>query len=113
MWPSWNAAQLVISAPIDEILRRAREHRRFTIQVLDNRQRVEDILRSSPAVRDISYGEDQNHGHKIEIEFSGDDEAAADLLESLVAQQVRVAAFGELDNNLEEAFLRLTKGEVA
>jgi hypothetical protein len=35
------------------------------------------------------------------------------LLESLVAQQVRVAAFGELNNNLEEAFLMLTKGEVA
>ena len=105
--------QLVISAPIDEILRRAREHRRFTIQVLQDHQRVAEILRNSPAVREITYEEGQNHGNKIEIEFSGNDEAAADLLESLVAQQVRVAAFGELNNNLEEAFLRLTKGEVA
>ncbi len=105
--------RLVISAAIDEILRRAREHRRFTIQVLDNHQLVDEILRSSPVVRDIRYEENQNHGDRIEIEFSGDDQAAADLLESLVAQKVRVAAFGELDNNLEEAFLRLTKGEVA
>jgi ABC-2 type transport system ATP-binding protein len=105
--------KLVISAPIEEILRRAREHRRFTIQVLDNTQRLEEILRSSPAVHDISYEDNQNRGDRIEIEFSGDDQAAADLLESLVAQKVRVAAFGELDNNLEEAFLRLTKGEVA
>jgi ABC-2 type transport system ATP-binding protein len=105
--------RLVISAPIDEILRRAREHRRFTIQVLNDYQRVDKILRSSPAVRNISVEEGQNQGKKIEIEFSGDDETAADLLESLVAHQVRIAAFGELNNNLEEAFLRLTKGEAA
>jgi len=105
--------KLVISAPIDEILRRASEHRRFTIQVLNDTQRVEQILRNSPAVREIIYEAGQNQGNKIEIEFSGTDEAAASLLESLVAQQVRVAAFGELNNNLEEAFLRLTKGEVA
>lgn len=105
--------RLVVSAPIDEILRRAREHRRFTIQVLNEYPRIEEILRSSPAVRDISIIEGQDSVNKIEIEFSGNDEAAADLLESLVAQKVRVAAFGELNNNLEEAFLRLTKGEVA
>jgi ABC-2 type transport system ATP-binding protein len=105
--------RLVISAPIDEILRRTREHRRFTIRVLNDTQRVDEILRSMPAVRDISFEEGQNLGRKIEIEFSGNDEAAADLLESLVAQQIRVASFGELNNNLEEAFMRLTKGEVA
>jgi len=105
--------KLVISAPIDEILRRASEHRRFTIQVLNDTQLVEQILRKSPAVREIIYEEGQNQANKIEIVFSGTDEAAASLLESLVAQQVRVAAFGELNNNLEEAFLMLTKGEVA
>jgi ABC-2 type transport system ATP-binding protein len=105
--------QLVVSAPIEEILRRTREHRRFTIQVLDDHQRVAEILRNSPFVRDITCEEGQNQGLKIEIEFSGGDEAAADLLESLVTQHVRVAAFGELNNNLEEAFLRLTKDELA
>jgi ABC-2 type transport system ATP-binding protein len=105
--------RLVISAPIEEILRRTREHRRFTIQVLDDHQRVEEILRNASAVRAVTCEAGQNRGNKFKIEFSGDDEAAADLLESLVSEHVRVAAFGELDNNLEEAFLRLTKGEVA
>ncbi len=105
--------KLVISAPIDEILRRASEHRRFTIQVLNDTQLVEQILRKSPAVREIISEEGKKQGNRIEIVFSGTDEAAASLLESLVAQQVRVAAFGELNNNLEEAFLMLTKGEVA
>jgi ABC-2 type transport system ATP-binding protein len=105
--------KLVISAPIEEILRRAREHRRFTIQILSEHQKVDDILRQAPAVRDIVYEEGKDQINKFEIEFSGNDEAAADLLDSLIAGHVRIAAFGELDNNLEEAFLRLTKGEVA
>ena len=105
--------RLVTSAPIDEILRLTREHRRFTIQVLNNTQRVNEILHNLPAVRDITFDEGHSQGKKIEIEFSGNDEAAADLLEILVTQNVRVASFSELNNNLEEAFLRLTKGEVA
>jgi len=105
--------RLVTSAPIDEILRFTREHRRFTIQVLNNTQRVDEILKNLPAVRDITFDEGHSQGKKIEIEFSGNDEAAADLLEILVTQHVRVASFSELNNNLEEAFLRLTKGEVA
>ena len=105
--------RLVTSAPIDEILRFTREHRRFTIQVLNNTQRVDEILKNLPAVRDITFDEGHSQGKKIEIEFSGNDEAAADLLEILVTQNVRVASFSELNNNLEEAFLRLTKGEVA
>jgi len=105
--------RLITSAPIEEILRRAREHRRFTLQILGEYSLVEEILHKSPPVRNITYEASPDSRGRFEIEFSGDDEAAADLLESLIAQKVRVAAFGELDNNLEEAFLSLTKGEVA
>ena len=56
------------------------------------------------------------HAHRgisLEVEFIGDENAVAGLLETLVANKVRVAAFTETQTGLEELFLRLTKGEVA
>ena len=58
-----------------------------------------------------SGGEDS--GGSLEAEFSGDDEAIADLLAMLLARGVRVLSFTETTSDLEEVFLRLTKGEVA
>ena len=49
----------------------------------------------------------------LEVEFLGDENAAADLLSALVSGGVRVASFSETISDLEEIFLRLTKGEVA
>ena len=50
---------------------------------------------------------------QVDIEFEGDTSATADLLEALVHGGVRLASFSEVSTDLEEAFLRLTKGEVA
>ena len=49
----------------------------------------------------------------LEIEFVGDENAAADLLSSLVSSGLRIASFNETVSDLEEIFLQLTKGEVA
>jgi hypothetical protein len=50
---------------------------------------------------------------QYDLEFEGDASATADLLETLVKAGVRLASFSEVSNDLEEAFLRLTQGEVA
>jgi hypothetical protein len=50
---------------------------------------------------------------ELEVNFTGDENAVADLLETLIAQKARIASFSETNTGLEEVFLRLTKGEVA
>ena len=50
--------------------------------------------------------------HQIDIEFAGDSTATADLLEALVKAEVRLISFSERTTDLEEAFLRLTKGRL-
>jgi ABC-2 type transport system ATP-binding protein len=49
----------------------------------------------------------------LEVEFTGDDEATAALLEVLIATGIRLISFSEISSDLEDIFLRLTKGEVA
>ena len=51
--------------------------------------------------------------HRIEVPFSGGDQAVAGLLAHLVTGDVSVLGFEERGNDLEEVFLRLTKGEAA
>jgi len=105
--------RLVASGPLDQFHKRFGEHRAYRLQVISDLASAESILRSFSSVKNTFPLSENGKPGKLEIEFSGDDEDAAALLESLVAQGVRVASFSEMTTNLEEAFLRLTKGEIA
>ncbi len=100
--------QLVASGPLDEIRRYATQGRMLRIRTLSDRQEAEAVLRDQPDVGKVYVA-----NGSLEVEFTGDDQAAADLLEALVSRGVRVLAFAEMTSDLEEVFLRLTKGEVA
>lgn len=105
--------KLVISGSVDEVLKKAAERRLITIQVLNDPDRALSLLENASDVMNV-YTQRKNHDSThLEFEFSGDDQSAADLLELLVSEKIRIASFSENLTNLEEAFLRLTKGEVA
>jgi ABC-2 type transport system ATP-binding protein len=101
--------QLVTSGPVEEISRQAQQGRTLKIKALDLENEVfENILHDQPGVGNI-----YPVNGALEVEFTGDDEAIAKLLESLIAAGVRVTSFTEVASDLEDIFLRLTKGEVA
>jgi ABC-2 type transport system ATP-binding protein len=100
--------RLVASGSLDEISRRVRQGRTLRLKVLSNRDEAEAILRDRPGVGEVYEG----NGY-LEVEFLGDDEATVDLLAALVGRGVKVVSFTEVAGDLEDAFLRLTKGEVA
>ena len=100
--------RLVASGPLEEISRYARQGRTLRLRVLSDRNEAEAALRDQPGV-----GEVYEANGCLEVEFLGDDEATARLLATLVARDVRVVSFSEVSSDLEEIFLRLTKGEVA
>ena len=49
----------------------------------------------------------------LEITFTGDKRALAELLASMVAQELSVTLFHEQPGDLEDIFMRLTKGIVS
>jgi ABC-2 type transport system ATP-binding protein len=99
---------LVTSGSLDEISRHVRQEGRIRLKVLSDRNEAEALLRDQPGVGGIYQVDDH-----LEVEFLGDDEAMATLLAELVRRGVRVVSFIEVSSDLEEVFLRLTKGEVA
>jgi ABC-2 type transport system ATP-binding protein len=105
--------RLVAGGPLDEVRRVAVQGRMLHIKTLSDREQAQTILRDQPGVGHIYQVNDS-----LEVEFTAGnavngDEATADLLEVLLGHGVRVVAFHEVASDLEEVFLRLTKGEVA
>ena len=100
--------RLVASGPLDEITRQVKQERTLRLKVISDQSQAESVLRDQPGVGQVY----EVNGY-LEVEFSGDDEATADLLAGMVMRGVRIASFSEMSSDLEEVFLRLTKGEVA
>jgi ABC-2 type transport system ATP-binding protein len=103
-----ESGQLVISGSVDEITRQAQQARIIRIKTISDPENVEDILKKQPGVGNIFLV-----NGALEIEFTGDDEDTAVLLESLIAAGIRLTLFAETSSDLEDIFLRLTKGKVA
>jgi ABC-2 type transport system ATP-binding protein len=100
--------RLVASGRLDDITRQVKQERTLRLKVISDQSQAEAALRDQPGVGQVF----EVNGY-LEVEFSGDDEAAAGLLATLVAHGIRIASFSEISGDLEEVFLRLTKGEVA
>jgi ABC-2 type transport system ATP-binding protein len=100
--------RLVVSGSLDEIRQHALQSRTLRLKVLSEIEQAQSLLANQPGVGQVY----PVNGH-LDVEFVGDEEAAADLLNALVSGGVRLASFTETISDLEEVFLRLTKGEVA
>jgi ABC-2 type transport system ATP-binding protein len=110
--------RLVIHGRLDTIRSQVQGGRKLRARVLGDLAQAEVVLQGQPGVGAIypvppNGNGDSEPPSELEIDFSGDDEAVATLLETLVTRKVRVASFTEMHTGLEELFLRLTKGEVA
>ena len=100
--------RLVAGGSLEEVRRHATQGRMLRIETLGDPAGAGAILRDQPGVVQVY----EVNGGALEVEFVGDDEATAELLKTLLAQGVRVLFFREVTSDLEEVFLRLTKGEV-
>jgi ABC-2 type transport system ATP-binding protein len=101
--------RLVASGPISEVRLQAAHGHPLRIKVLSDPAEAQAVLRDQPGVGRILEVEPGT----LEVEFVGDEEAAASLLGTLITRQVRVASFQEQTSDLEDIFMKLTKGEVA
>ena len=99
--------KLVAGGSMEEVHRHALQSRTLRLKVLSDVQQAQTILQNQPGV-----GEIYPTNGSLVVEFNGDESAAADVLTALVANGVRLASFNEVVSDLEEVFLRLTKGEV-
>ncbi len=106
--------KLAALGTLQQLSERVMSHRQLHIGVLNRKEEAQAALSSMPGVSAVRLLDD-NNGKRVSLEadFIGDDEAIHALLASLLQQGFPIIHFSEETKNLEEVFMRTTKGIVS
>lgn len=101
-----DSGKIVISGTVSEIMQKIYSKKVVKIKVNDKLEDAVMVLREFPFIDKITTGE-----NTIQAGFDAGDEEMSRVLAALVNRSIPVAAFAQLDGNLEDVFLKVTKGE--
>ncbi len=101
--------QLVVGGDVDEIVNRIKGNlRRVCLVVQGDADMATRILAQQPGI-----GQIEREDHAIKAEFAASEDELPRLLTALVQAGVQVSSFGEEEMDLEDIFIRLTRGIVS
>jgi ABC-2 type transport system ATP-binding protein len=103
-----EAGQLLTAGRIDEITAKLSGNVMLEITVKGDAAIAVDILAERPEIKRSTCD-----GRVIHAEFAGHPDDVDDLLEYLVSRGVRLLGFTRTEANLEDIFLKITRGVVA
>ena len=101
-----DKGSMVISGSVSEIMQQVYSKKVIKIKVKDRLAEAEMLLKEFPFVDKLVSGEDT-----IQVGFEGDDEDMSRVLSALITKGIPVISFAQLDGNLEDVFMRVTKGD--
>ena len=99
--------RLLMHGPIERVYRRIRSHRVLDIRVTRDAELAERIIRQKSGLREIERG-----GLRLTVEIDIDESGLAELLRELVAADLGIHCFADLEPSLEDVFMSVTEGIV-
>ena len=99
--------KLVISGNLSEIESRINLTRTYRVCSLDSLDAMEGFLKK------IGIEEVQKNEDSVQFSCNKTEEEIAALLQDLIRENFRITAFQPVHANLEDLFMKITKGEVA
>ncbi|EKD69474.1 MAG: hypothetical protein ACD_47C00109G0005 [uncultured bacterium] len=105
-----EGGRLVVSGRIEDVVKSQGVSRHIKIKVLDNLELCENILKSMPEISNIESAVLEK---LFTFEMRADDQALADLLRHMITSGVPVVSFYDKGGNLEDIFMKVTKGQVS
>ncbi len=97
---------------LQQLSERVMPHRQLRIGLLNRSEEARVALQSNIGVSEVRLLDNTSRA-SLEVDFIGDDEAIHQLLAKLLEQGFPVVHFSEETKNLEEVFMRTTKGIVS
>ncbi len=103
--------KILETGTIEEVLKKSTPRRTVAVKLLaselhQNTALLKQLL-ETPHVENA-----RDVANEIHFELTGDESAACDILDSLVAKKFRVTEFRQTKQNLEDIFMNVTKGGV-
>jgi len=112
-----EGGKLVALGALDQLTERVMPHRLLRIGLLKETdiEKAQAILAAWPGVSAVRPQDGLGHAERLSLEadFTGDDAALHGLLANLLRQGLPVVHFSEDTKNLEEVFMRATRGIVS
>ena len=99
--------EMLVSGDVQDIMDQVTGGRTLEIRLLDGMEKAADLLAEAPGVRAVRPVDS-----RLQVEFTGSPEAQADLNTLLITHGLRVLAFTEQAMDLEDIFMKVTKGLV-
>jgi ABC-2 type transport system ATP-binding protein len=98
-----NRGRLLAHGSVNEVRSQlGNTRRRLTLGLLSSPSEAADWLAQQPTISELRV-----ESARISFEFTGDDEAQAELLETLVRRRVRLRTFEEKRSSLEELLVEI------
>lgn len=100
--------RLVACGAVESIIEMTRPAKTFKLKVQDDFDGTMTILGEEAMIDALEH----LNGH-IRFNFKGENGEICSLIERLVAKGVKMLGFWEVETNLEDVFMKITKGDVA
>jgi ABC-2 type transport system ATP-binding protein len=103
-----EAGEMILTGNIEDILREIKGCRVLEIRVTEKDQEAREVLLAREKVTDVAIVEPCF----LRVSFTGETDEIPDLMDYLKEKGVRVVSFAEEETDLEDLFMRVTKGIV-
>lgn len=109
-----EAGQIIMEGSIEELKQELMESREITVTVRDMAaiDAVKAVVSEVPGVINTELLTPRGGRSRLRVDFTGDDDGVIALNQTLAAAGVAVLGFSEEEQNLENLFMRVTKGLV-
>ncbi len=101
-----DQGRMVISGSNEEIMQQVYNKKVVRLKVRDRLDDAVLILKEYPFVDKLVIGE-----NTIQAGFGGGDEEMSRVLSDLISRGIPVVSFAQMDGNLEDVFMKVTKGD--
>lgn len=101
-----DKGRIVISGSVSEIMQQVYSKKVIKIKVMDRIDDAVMLLKEYHFVDKLVLGEDT-----IQAGFGGGEEDMSRVLSAMVNRGIPVVSFAQLDGNLEDVFMKVTKGD--
>ncbi len=99
--------ELIVWGPVEEIMRKVTPTRKLGITLADRADEAARALEGYDGVKDVLV-----NGNTVTINLDGNDETQVNLLQHLMSKGFAVRSFAEEETDLEDIFMRVTRGAV-
>lgn len=101
-----DRGKIVISGKVSDIMQQVYSKRFIKVKLSDKLEEAIRIMEEFPFVLNVNAGDNY-----IEAAFDGKDAEMSMLLRELVRKDIPVITFSQQDGNLEDVFMKVTKGD--